>query len=185
MPSCILQTAGIRKQRLRISDQIFVIRFTSESSKDIVTKQKTGVTLPTFHLYLQPVVTRMAATVVTGSDSDLLSEQLIARLLETDLLILESAKQAERLQLDQVIAVSARAQGRIPRYTKGVMEETRDSDLAFEMYVSEARVSGDAAYARAVQSQGHVADTIDRQYAQKLAAGERCLLSSLNCRGRG
>lgn len=118
----------------------------------------------------------MTATAAeTESNSDLLSEQFIANLLEADLLMLKTAKQAERLQLDQIIATSAHAQGRIPKYAKETMEDTPDSDLAFEMYVSEAKVNGDAAYARAVQSQRQIAETMDRQYAQKLAASERCV----------
>ncbi|RDB30352.1 ATP-dependent RNA helicase DEAH12, chloroplastic [Hypsizygus marmoreus] len=113
---------------------------------------------------------------MTAVAQDLLSEQLIAQLLESDLLFLESAKQAEKFQLDQVLAVSARAQGRVPKYSKetlGSITSDSDVDLAFELYVSDALASNDAAYAQAIQSETHAIDTVDRQYALKVAAAER------------
>ncbi|KAG5643076.1 hypothetical protein DXG03_001604 [Asterophora parasitica] len=61
-------------------------------------------------------------------------------------------KQAERLQLDQVLAVSARATGRIPKYPKSDDKDEADADLAFQMYISDAHVMNDAAYAQAIQN---------------------------------
>ncbi|KAG6916428.1 hypothetical protein DXG01_006832 [Tephrocybe rancida] len=107
---------------------------------------------------------------------DVLSEQLIAQLLQEDLNLLESFRQAEKLQLDQVMATSARAQGRIPTYSKQnavVNDPDNDAVLAFEMYVADARVSSDAAYAQTVQNEAFTANTVDWQFAQRLAANER------------
>ncbi|KAF8067842.1 hypothetical protein FPV67DRAFT_1626064 [Lyophyllum atratum] len=113
---------------------------------------------------------------MTAVAQDILSEQLIAQLLDNDLLLLDSFKQAEKLQLDQVVAASARTQGRIPKYSKldsASMVIDADVDLAFQLYLSDARVSNDASYAQAVQSQTYTVNTADHQYAQKLAANER------------
>lgn len=102
---------------------------------------------------------------------DLLSELLIAQLLEEDLGLLGSAKEAERLQLDQVLAVSARAQGRIPKFSGALAAPVvkDDEDIALEIYIEDARVSSDAAYAQCIQNSTFA----DMQYAQKVAAAEK------------
>ena len=109
---------------------------------------------------------------------DLLSEQLIAQILQNDQLLLESFKQAERLQLDYVVAASDGAQddddapmniSETPRFTS----PESDGDLASEFYLADALVSTDAAYAQSVQNAAQVAITADWQYAQKIAAAER------------
>lgn len=113
----------------------------------------------------------------TISAQDLESEQLIAKILENDLLLLESFNHAEKDQLDQILAISARAQGRVPKYSKTVLDSGNildaDSDIAFKLYVTDARLTTDAACAQAMQNQANVQDTLDRQYALKLAAAER------------
>ena len=110
------------------------------------------------------------AVVITGAD--LQSEQLIARLLENDLLSFQSFKQAENLQLEQVLATSAEAQGRIVDPSTKITSDA-DADLAFELYVEDARVSSDAAYAQAMQYEANARETSDHQYALRLAAAER------------
>jgi hypothetical protein len=111
-------------------------------------------------------------------EDEVLSEILIAQLLEEDLRLLGSAKEAERLQLDQVFAVSARATGRIPKFSAkaGVSTTQDDEDLALALLAEDARVSSDAAFAQRVQ-----ASTIaDVHYAQKVAAAEKSATFKLN-----
>jgi hypothetical protein len=109
---------------------------------------------------------------VTG---DLLSEQYIAQILENELRLLESFKQAEKLQLDHVVAVSARAQGgRITKFSQSLLPASEsDVDLAFEAYVSDARANNDAVYAQSIQNEIQATIIQDWQYAQKVAAAER------------
>jgi len=115
------------------------------------------------------------AIAITGAD--LQSEQLIARLLENDLLLLQSFKQAETLQLEQVLATSAEADGHIIddsiKTTPAMPPADADADLAFELYVEDARVTSDAAYAQAMQNEANARETMDHQYALQLAAAER------------
>ena len=110
------------------------------------------------------------AIVITGAD--LQSEQLITRLLEKDLLSLQSFKQAESLQLEQVLATSAEEHGKISDDSIKITSDA-DADLAFELYVKDARVSSDAAYAQAIQNEANARETMDRQYALQVAAAER------------
>lgn len=109
---------------------------------------------------------------------DLLSERLISQLLENDLLLLESMKAAEKLQLDQVMAVSARAKGRIPKFSKveSTISPEMDGDLAVRLYISDARVNNDVAFAQSIQNETHVENTTNHQYALKVAAAERQVL---------
>ncbi|KAJ7637178.1 hypothetical protein FB45DRAFT_789450 [Roridomyces roridus] len=105
------------------------------------------------------------------SNDDVLTELLIAQLLESDVRLLASAKEAERLQLDDALATSARATGRIPKFSGiGVIKE--DGDLALEVYANDARVSADTAYAQRIQA----SNVADLQYAQKVAAAEKKLM---------
>ncbi|KAJ7627525.1 hypothetical protein DFH06DRAFT_1227387 [Mycena polygramma] len=105
-------------------------------------------------------------------ENDILSEILIAQLLQEDLCFLGSAKEAERLQLDQVFAVSARAKGRIPKFSEAALAPKEDEDVALEILAEDARVTSDAAYAQRVQS----STIADMQYAQKVAAAEKKLM---------
>ncbi|KAG5654567.1 hypothetical protein H0H81_000092 [Sphagnurus paluster] len=112
---------------------------------------------------------------MTAVADDLLSEQLIAQLLQNDLADLESSMQAEKLQLDQVIAVSGGARGRkSPKDSSDALAAPdTDAELALRMYISDAQLINDGEYAQAIQSQTSAADTVDWQYAQRLAANER------------
>ncbi|KAJ7152586.1 hypothetical protein C8R43DRAFT_1003009 [Mycena crocata] len=111
---------------------------------------------------------------MTSCEDDVLSELLIAQILEEDLRLLNSTKEAERLQLDQVLAVSARAKGRIPKFSASAatLVLKNDEDIALEIYAEDARLSSDAAYAQRIQASG----LADMQYAQKLAAAEKKLM---------
>lgn len=107
---------------------------------------------------------------------DLLSEQCIAQVLENDLRLLESLKQAEKLQLDHVVAVSARG-GLIPKFSQPLLPESEsDVDLAFKFYVSDALANNDADYAQSIQNEIQATIIQDWQYAQKVAAAERSVL---------
>ncbi|KAJ7096690.1 hypothetical protein B0H15DRAFT_826053 [Mycena belliarum] len=111
---------------------------------------------------------------MTSCEDDVLNDLLIAQLLEEDLRLLGSAKEAERLQLDQVIAVSARATGRIPKFSAstGAYITKDDADIALEIYAKDSRLSSDAAYARRIQTSA----IADMQYAQKVAAAEKKMM---------
>ena len=123
-----------------------------------------------------PHATSTMSTAIAISSVDLLSEQLIARLLENDLLSLQSFKQAESLQLEQVLATSAETHGRIIGHSIKMTSDA-DEDLAYELYVENARVSSDAAYAQAMQNEANARETRDHQYALQLAAAERYVWS--------
>lgn len=109
-----------------------------------------------------------------ATSTDVLSELLISQLLEEDLLLLSSAKEAEKLQLDQVLAISARSKGRIPRFSNLTSSSIppSDSDIAFQIYAADARVTSDAAYAQSLQLSAG-ANIADMQYAQTVAAAEK------------
>ncbi|KAJ7151190.1 hypothetical protein C8R46DRAFT_1008020 [Mycena filopes] len=109
---------------------------------------------------------------MNSCDDDVLSEILIAQLLEEDVRLLGATKEAERIQLDQVLAVSARAKGRVPKFSQPSAVVKDDEDIALEIYAEDARLSSDAAYAQRVQNAG----LADMQYAQKVAAAEKKLM---------
>jgi hypothetical protein len=116
---------------------------------------------------------------MNSCEDDVLSELLIAQLLEEDLRLLGSVQEAERLQFDQVIAVSARATGRIPKFSgaAGVHAAAKDDgDFALEIYTEDARISSDSAYAQRVQT----SNVADLQYAQKVAAAEKSVSLAWN-----
>ncbi|KZT28083.1 hypothetical protein NEOLEDRAFT_1161274 [Neolentinus lepideus HHB14362 ss-1] len=112
----------------------------------------------------------MAAEVAPRSD-DVLSELLIAQLLEEDMQSLASAKAAEKLQLDTVIAQSAQAKQRIPKVSKPVPKT--DEDLALELLAADSRLTSDAAYAQMLQQTTDVNIVAGRHSAMQLAAAER------------
>ncbi|KAJ7048506.1 hypothetical protein C8F01DRAFT_1190188 [Mycena amicta] len=104
---------------------------------------------------------------------DTLSELLIAQLIEEDLRLLGATKEAERIQLDQILATSAQASGQFSKPSD--VKDDSDSDdqlVALEILAGDARVSSDALYAQRVQS----ANLADMQYAQKVAAAEKKLM---------
>ncbi|KAF7300607.1 RBR-type E3 ubiquitin transferase [Mycena chlorophos] len=104
-------------------------------------------------------------------DSDVLSELLIAQILEEELRLISATNDAERMQLDHAVAASAQASGRIPKFSKPLPAE-EDQLVALNVFAADARLTGDAAYAQKVQSQS----LADMQYAQKIAAAEKKLM---------
>ncbi|OSD08736.1 hypothetical protein PYCCODRAFT_1455722 [Trametes coccinea BRFM310] len=114
-----------------------------------------------------------------AQNQDLLTEQLIARLLEDDLQDMENARAAEALQLSETFRVSALAAGRFPKNVQAVKTDPSDEDLAMEVLAAEIIASKDALIAQELQHAEESDLTASRQYAQKLAAAERkCALDA-------
>ena len=89
--------------------------------------------------------------------------------------MLADAREAERLQLTQVIADTSKANGRIPK--KVAFKHVRsDEDIAMELFVEEARINGDAALAQALQQSTDSSAIAGQQLAQKLAATEKKIM---------
>ncbi|TRM63510.1 hypothetical protein BD626DRAFT_272723 [Schizophyllum amplum] len=106
--------------------------------------------------------------------ADVSSELLIAQLLEQDLDALRSAREAERIHLDQAMAASHLAAGRIPKNTyKRNIPSPSDSEVALELYLAEQIANADAAYAENLRTAQQASIAVDFQFAQKLAAAER------------
>lgn len=125
-------------------------------------------------------------SIMIQANGDILSELLIAQLLEEDLRMLAQAQEAERVQLDHVLTESKLA-ARLALDPKGKREmspfvfppeEEIDSDaqIALQIAVNEARAESDAAYAQSLQSSQNSAIFTDQQTAQKWAAAERKLM---------
>ncbi|TCD68696.1 hypothetical protein EIP91_009980 [Steccherinum ochraceum] len=106
--------------------------------------------------------------------TDVLSELLIAQLLEEDMRMLNSQQEAESLQVTQALADSARGKGRIPK--RAQKEATPDGDLAMRLMAEEARLSSDAALAQSLQHTDDAHATANRQFALRLAASEKKVL---------
>ncbi|KAF7323970.1 RBR-type E3 ubiquitin transferase [Mycena kentingensis (nom. inval.)] len=106
---------------------------------------------------------------MSTTEADTLSELLIAQLLQEDLFLANATSEAERIQLNQVLAVSAHASGKIPKFAK---PDVDDATVALEVCAQDAQLSSDALYAQRIQN----ASVADMQYAQKLAAAEKKLM---------
>ncbi|PCH44865.1 hypothetical protein WOLCODRAFT_78291 [Wolfiporia cocos MD-104 SS10] len=108
-------------------------------------------------------------------DGDILSELLVAQLLEEDLRNLAFAQEAEQVQLEEALAVSSLAAGCNPKLKqKAVTEEAlRDVDIAFQTLAAEVRLSSDAAYAQSLQHLDDSNAAASRHQALRLAAAER------------
>ncbi|KAF7289868.1 RBR-type E3 ubiquitin transferase [Mycena indigotica] len=104
-------------------------------------------------------------------EDDTLSELLIAQLIEEDLRSLRATQEAEAIQLNQVVALSAHAVGQLPVFSKLSASED-DQLVALGLYAEQSRLSSDAVYAQQLQRQ----NIADMQYAQKVAATEKKLV---------
>lgn len=136
---------------------------------------------PTTIVHIHPPPSPGPPLAPTQANDDVLSELLIAQLLEEDLRLLAQAQEAERIQLAHVLSQSrlllptalsgSREPSPFPSAADADLTE-KDSEIALQMMVVEARLEGDAAYAREllrVQNAGMIAD---QQAAQKWAATE-------------
>jgi hypothetical protein len=113
----------------------------------------------------------MAADVLPPSSFDILSELLIAQLLEEDLANIEHGKAAEHLQLNLVLHDSPESPQ--PHSEKVDDEPEADEVVAARLLVESARLTGDAAYAQTLHNSFDVASY---QLAQKLAAAEKKIM---------
>ncbi|KIM74131.1 hypothetical protein PILCRDRAFT_828552 [Piloderma croceum F 1598] len=111
--------------------------------------------------------------------NDLLSELLIAQLLQEDLDLWTFAVEAEKIQLDGILTSSA------PDTMDHNMEITcpfvseppvDDGDLALAIFAADARLTSDAAYVESLQLSEEASFVASRQYAQTVAAAEKKLL---------
>ncbi|KAI0659334.1 hypothetical protein C8Q70DRAFT_987272 [Cubamyces menziesii] len=108
-----------------------------------------------------------------AQNNDVLTELLIARMLEDDMKELENAKAAEQLQLSEALRTSALAAGRFPKKVLPVPLGQNDQDIALEILSAEIAANKDAIFAQALQ---HAEDrdlVASQQYAQRLAAAEK------------
>jgi hypothetical protein len=110
----------------------------------------------------------MAAEVMPESSLDISTELLIAQLLEEDLANIGHGKAAEQLQLNLILYDSPDP----PQPHSQVVDDEpeTDEDIATRMFVENARLTRDAAYA---QSLHNTFDIASYQLAQKLAAAEK------------
>ncbi|KAI0371250.1 hypothetical protein BV20DRAFT_965420 [Pilatotrama ljubarskyi] len=117
----------------------------------------------------------MAAT----ANNDMLTELLIAQMLEQDMRNLEDTRTAEQLQLGEALRTTALAAGRFPKRSQLTALGNSDQDVALELLSAEIMANKDAIIAQTLQ---HAEDSniiASRQYAQKLAAAEKkCALDA-------
>lgn len=109
------------------------------------------------------------------TDDDLSSEVLIAQLIEEDLQYLKDAEQAEKIQLESVLMVSAFRSGKMPKFTRNKSSTPQDYDdarIATEMFLSGAQSISDHAVAETLQLSQEAAFIAGQQLAQKVAAEE-------------
>jgi hypothetical protein len=119
-------------------------------------------------------ISMMAAEVLSPSSFDISTELLIAQLLEEDLANIEHGKVAEKLQLNLVLYDDPdNPDTPQPHSPKVDVEPETDGDMAARMFVENARLTGDAAYAQSLYDPFDVASY---QLAQKLAAAEKKIM---------
>ncbi|KAI0827131.1 hypothetical protein BC628DRAFT_1409914 [Trametes gibbosa] len=105
--------------------------------------------------------------------SDILSELLIAQMLEDDMRQLENARTAEEIQLSDALRSSALAAGQNPRTYQVGSPYRSDQDVAVESFICEVIANKDAVFAQALQHTEEKNIIASFQYAQKLAAAEK------------
>ncbi|KAI0360484.1 hypothetical protein OH77DRAFT_1501240 [Trametes cingulata] len=113
------------------------------------------------------------------ANNDMLTELLIAQMLEEDMRHLEDMRAAEQLQLGEALRTSALAAGRFPKRSHPTKLGHSDQDVALEILSAEVIANKDAVIAQALQHQEDSNLVASRQYAQKLAAAEKkCALDA-------
>ncbi|KAI0053773.1 hypothetical protein FA95DRAFT_1586011 [Auriscalpium vulgare] len=110
------------------------------------------------------------------SSNDFLSQMLIAQLLEQDALTASSGQYAEQLLLEDALqasrgSVSEPSSPTLPDNNLPDVDE--DFRMALELVARDAFLAGDAELAEKMQSDANTTFTMDYQYAQQLAAGEK------------
>ena len=106
---------------------------------------------------------------MTPSEDEMLSQQLIARLLDEE----RSFAAAEAFQLHQTLRdSSSKGKGRPGQHLNGP-PQNQDSHMAMRMMANEAWGAADSAIAQYVQYRESAQTSSDRQYAMRLAAAEQ------------
>jgi len=111
----------------------------------------------------------MMASEVLSSSFDIPTELLIAQLLEEDLANIGHGKVAERMQLNLMLFDNPDVTQPHPQK----VDPDTDEDVAARMFVENARVTGDAAYAHSLHNSF---DAASYQLAQKLHAAEKKIM---------
>jgi len=104
------------------------------------------------------------------------TELAIFQFLEDDLRALSLAEEAEKIQLNEILAATAATRSSVtqsdPIATSVQLEQPSDGDIALNIFGAETQLARDQAYATLLQSQD-ASLAVSRQYAQKLAAAEQ------------
>jgi hypothetical protein len=110
--------------------------------------------------------------------NDILSDLLIAQLVENDLNLWVATVEAERLQLEEILTSSTPdTMGHNTEITCPPQSQpVDDGDVALAIYAADARLTSDAAYVESLQLSEEASFVASRQYAQTVAAAERKLL---------
>ncbi|KDQ60169.1 hypothetical protein JAAARDRAFT_597882 [Jaapia argillacea MUCL 33604] len=112
---------------------------------------------------------------MSSPGDDALTELLIAQLLQEDLRDAAATKEAEKIQLDLVLADSAMRKGHIPKRSYNTRSNTppADGDVALELLAADARLTGDAVYAQSLQLSDEASVVANMQFAMRVAAAEK------------
>lgn len=113
-------------------------------------------------------------------NDDMLSELLIAKLLEDDMHALQNARIAEDLQFHEALSVSSLADGHpIPEDVKVKDQCAMGDDMVLDVLAAEIHANKDALFAQALLHAEGSSIAASRQYAQQLAAAEKkCALDN-------
>jgi len=103
---------------------------------------------------------------------DVITELLIAQLLEDDLRNIASTKDAEQVQLEEVLSASSSPANPVCKPQIGPPSEF---NIAQELFVASFRLASDAALAESLRTQD-TSIVANQQHAQKVAAGEKKIL---------
>ncbi|KZT10255.1 uncharacterized protein LAESUDRAFT_672944 [Laetiporus sulphureus 93-53] len=114
---------------------------------------------------------------MSSGDADVLSELLIAQLLDDDVQTMIGFQAAQKAQLAEIITDSAPGKGKAPQREESDEEMLcDDNDLAIQLFAETVRLSRDAALAQSLQHSHNASATADLQYAQQLVAADKKLL---------
>ena len=105
---------------------------------------------------------------------DVITELLIAQLLEDDLRNIASTKDVEQVQLEEVLSASSSPANPVckPQIAPPSLAEF---NIAQELFVASFRLASDAALAESLRTQD-TSIVANQQHAQKVAAGEKKIL---------
>jgi len=110
--------------------------------------------------------------------SDVVDGLLVAEILQRDLDDIFNANEAEKMQIEEVLAASARTARVIPNLTsvREYNETTLDHDIALQLVAADARRVSDSAYAESLQLDQDAAFVANQQEAQRVVASDKKLM---------